>query len=106
MNTVILVGNTGHDPVVKYFESGASKVTITLAVRGRDKKTIWFDIEAWGKTGDIIVNYAPKGTKLGVSGSLKIDSWNDTKTGERREKPVIVAEIVDLISSKKDGVNE
>lgn len=105
MNTVILVGNTGQEPTIKYFESGASKVMVTLAVRRTKEITDWFDIEAWGKTGDILYNYVPKGTKIAVKGSLKIDCWDDVKTGNKREKPVILVESIEILSSKKEALN-
>ena len=105
INTVNLVGRAGREPDVRYFESGSTVANFTLAVnrRSRDEEPDWFNIEIWGKQAQIAADYVRKGSLIGITGSLKIDSWKDKSTGEDRFKPVIRVERLNLLGSKKDN---
>ena len=100
INTVTLVGRVGQDPTVKYFEGGSVKVTTSLAVTRNKEVTDWFNVEAWGKTGDIITNYVRKGSQIAVKGAFKTESWLD-KSGEERTKVVILVDQIELLGGKK-----
>ena len=105
INTVNLVGRAGREPDVRYFESGSTVANFTLAVnrRSRDEEPDWFNLEIWGKQAQIAADYVRKGSLIGITGSLKIDSWKDKNTGEDRYKPVIRVERLNLLGSKKDN---
>ncbi|MBD2040458.1 single-stranded DNA-binding protein [Microcoleus sp. FACHB-672] len=106
LNVVTLVGRVGGDPDVKYFESGSVKCRLTLAVRRASSKTDepdWFTLELWGKTAEVAANYVRKGSLIGVTGSLKFDSWSDRNSGANRSSPVIKVERMDLLGSKNDN---
>lgn len=105
LNVVHLVGRVGIDPDVKYFESGAVKCRLTLAVDRPTRRTDqpdWFNLELWGKTAEIAANYVRKGKQIGVTGSLKIDQWQDRMTQAERSSPVIRVDRLDLLGSKRD----
>jgi len=105
LNVVTLVGRVGGDPDVKYFESGSVVCNLTLAVN-RMKRTDqpdWFNLELWGKQAEVAANYVRKGTQIGVTGSLKFDTWQDRSTGTSRSKPVIRVERLELLGSKRDN---
>lgn len=105
LNVVHLVGRVGGDPDVRYFESGAVKCRLTLAVDRRTRRTDqpdWFNLELWGKTAEIAANYVRKGKQIGVTGSLKIDQWQDRMTQAERSSPVIRVDRLDLLGSKRD----
>ena len=105
INAVNLVGRAGREPDVRYFESGSTVANFTLAVnrRSRDEEPDWFNIEIWGKQAQIAADYVRKGSLIGISGSLKIDTWKDKNTGEDRFKPVIRVDRLNLLGSKKDN---
>jgi single-strand DNA-binding protein len=106
LNIVHLVGRTGIDPDVRYFESGSVKCRLTLAVRRPTSKTDepdWFELEMWGKTAELAASYVRKGGLIGVQGQLKIETWSDRATGANRSKPVIRVERLDLLGSKRDN---
>ena len=106
LNSVTLVGRVGGDPDVKYFESGSVVCNLTLAVNRRTKNNDqpdWFNLELWGKTAEVAANYVRKGSQIGVSGSLKFESWKDRSTGMDRSKPVIRVERLELLGSKRDN---
>ena len=106
LNVVNLVGRAGRDPDVRYFESGSVVCNVSLAVDRRSRNNDqpdWFNLEMWGKTADIAANYVRKGSLIGVSGSLKIDRWQDRNTGADRSKPVIRVDRLHLLGSKRDS---
>lgn len=105
LNIVHLVGRVGSDPDTKYFESGARKCKLTLAVnrlsRNSDQPD-WFNLELWGKTADIATNYVRKGSQIGITGSLRIEYWEDRNTGANRSTPIVKVDRLDLLGSKRD----
>lgn len=106
LNLVNLVGRVGGDPDVKYFESGSVKCRLTLAVDRRtrnDDQPDWFNLELWGKTAEVAANYVRKGGLIGVSGALKLDTWQDKATGVDRSSPVIRVDRLELLGSKRDN---
>lgn len=105
MNSVTLIGRVGGDPDVKYFESGTVKAKFTLAVnrRKKDDQPDWFNVEAWGKTAEVIANYVTKGKQLAIKGSLKFDRWDDRTTGKPRSMPVILIDELEMLGGKNDA---
>jgi single-strand DNA-binding protein len=106
LNVVTLVGRVGGEPDVKYFESGSVVCNMTLAVNRQSRNNDqpdWFNLELWGKTAEVAANYVRKGSLIGVTGSLKLETWKDRSTGADRSKPVIRVERMDLLGSKRDN---
>ena len=106
LNVVTLVGRVGGDPDVKYFDSGSVVCNLTLAVNRqgrRDEQPDWFNLKLWGKTAEVAANYVRKGSLIGVTGSLEMESWTDRNTGVERSKPVIRVDRLDLLGSKRDN---
>ena len=104
MNNYSCIGNLGQDPEIKYLDS--SRVCkFSVAIRGyRDDDTIWLDCEAWNKTADIVSDYCKKGSQVGLSGSLKQQSWNDKETGAKRSKIIFNVDRVTLLGRKEGQV--
>ncbi len=107
INSVTLVGRAGRDPEVRYFESGTVVANLTMAVnrRNRDDEPDWFNLEIWGKQAQVAADYVKKGSLIGITGSFKLDSWKDRKTGEDKSKPVIRVDRIELLGSKKESEN-
>lgn len=104
MNSVILIGNLGQDPEMKYFDSGSKVTKFSLALRGYNKKeekevTDWVSCEAWGKTAELIGEYCKKGHKLAVEGSLKTQKWEDND-GNKKSKTFVLVSRVEFLTSK------
>lgn len=104
MNSVILIGNLGQDPEMKYFGSGSKVTKFSLALRGYSKKeekevTDWVSCEAWGKTAELIGEYCKKGHKLAVEGSLKTQKWEDND-GNKKSKTFVLVSRVEFLTSK------
>ena len=107
INTINLVGRAGREPDVRYFESGSTVANFTIAVNriSRGDEPDWFNLEIWGKQAQIAADYVKKGSLVGITGSLKIDSWKDKNTGEDRFKPVVRVDRLNLLSSRKETDN-
>lgn len=108
LNIVHLVGRAGSNPEVRYFDNGKILCKFNIAVNRRSKKDDqpdWFELEIWEKTAEIAANYVKKGSLVGIQGSLKIDTWSDRNSGDKRSKPLIRVSNLDLLGSKKDNEN-
>ena len=105
INHMVLVGRAGRDPEVGYFDSGKVVTTFSLAVNRpvKDSQTDWFDIEIWGKQAEIAGEYVKKGSLIGIEGKIRWDTWNHKETGEPMTRPVVVADNIRLLGSKKDN---
>ena len=100
---IALVGRAGRDPEVRYFESGSVVADVSLAVRRTRDDTDWFNLKIWGKQAQTAADYVRKGSLIGVTGSLAMESWTDRATGEIRSKPVIRVDRLDLLGSRRDS---
>jgi len=111
VNKVILVGNVGQDPEVKYTASGVPVAKVSLATNERFKarneqwqdRTEWHSIVAWQRLAEIVGEYVRKGSKLYVEGKLQTSTWDDKQTGEKRYRTDIVAREILLLSPRENG---
>ncbi|MBY0404666.1 MAG: single-stranded DNA-binding protein [Cyanobacteria bacterium] len=107
VNSVVIVGRTGQDPEIKYFESGSVKAKFSLAVdrtfSKENRETDWFNIEVWGKKAEFVGEWVKKGQLLSVTGQMEIQRWND-QAGNPKEYPLIKAVEVNFVGSKKDNL--
>lgn len=111
VNKVILLGNVGKDPEIKFASSGNAIASFSLATteRFKDKnsgewqdRTEWHALTAFGKTAEIIRDYVKKGSKLYVEGSLRTSSWDDKQSGQKRYKTEIVVNDISLLSGRDE----
>jgi single-strand DNA-binding protein len=114
VNKVILVGNVGQDPEVKYTPSGTPVGKFSLATneRFKDKKgefherTEWHNIVAWQRLAEIVGEYVAKGSKLYVEGKIQTSSWEDRQSGERKYRTEIVARDLLLLGPREQSGGE
>ena len=99
INKVILVGNIGQDPEVRYLPNGGAVANITLATSEswmdknsgqRQEKTEWHRIVFFGKLADVVGQYVKKGSKLYVEGKLQTRKWQDQSGNDRYTTEVVV----------------
>lgn len=113
INKVILVGNVGQDPEIRYTgdaNNGTKVATIRLATteRYRDKNnnpqehTEWHNVVVWRGQADVVEKYVKKGTQLYVEGRLRSRSWED-QTGAKRYAIDIVADTIQLLGRRTEG---
>jgi single-strand DNA-binding protein len=112
VNKVIIVGNLGRDPEVRYLPSGGAvtKIAVATSESWKDKqtgqtqeRTEWHNIEFFGRLAEIAGEYLRKGAKVYIEGSLRTDKWQDKQTGQDRYTTKIVANEMQMLDSKTGG---
>ena len=111
VNKVILLGNLGKDPEVKFTASGlpVAKFTVATNERYKDKggewqdRTEWHNIVAWQRLAEIAGEYLKKGSKVYIEGRIQTSSWEDKQSGEKKYRTEIVANDLVLLSGRGDG---
>ena len=103
MNSVNLTGNITKELEVKYSTSGTAYLKFTLAVKrkGKEDKTDFVPITAFNKSAELIAQYCGRGSKLGVSGRLQIDTENEN--GNYKTFVSVIVDGFDFLDSKKDN---
>ena len=111
VNKVILIGNLGNDPDIRYTASGAAVANITLATAEswRDKesgeqqeRTEWHRIVFFSRLAEIVGEYLRKGSQIYVEGRLQTRKWQD-KEGHDRYTTEIVANEMQMLGSRSGG---
>lgn len=110
VNKVILVGNVGNDPEVKYTPSGipVGKFSLATNERFKDKngefqeRTEWHNIVVWQRLAEIVGEFVSKGSKVYVEGKLQTTSWEDRQSGERKYRTQVVARDLVLLDSRRN----
>lgn len=105
INQVILMGRLTRDPEQRTTPSGKNVVSFSLAVdrMGQDDTADFFDITAWEKLGDLVMQYLSKGRRVLVQGRLRQDSWDDKETGKKRSRVEVTASDVTFLDGPSDG---
>lgn len=110
VNKVILVGNLGKDPEVKFTPSGVPVAKFSLATNERfkgksgewEERTEWHNIIAWQRLAEIVGEYVKKGSKIYIEGRLQTSSWDDKQSGEKKYKTEIVASDLVLLGGDSE----
>jgi len=110
VNKVILVGNLGRDPEIRYTTSGTAVCNFSLATsetykdKAGEKKEVteWHNIQCWGKLAELAGEYLAKGKTIYLEGRLQTRKWQD-KSGNDRYTTEIVAEKIQFLSPKGDS---
>ncbi len=108
INQVILLGRLTRDPESRTTPSGKTVVRFSVAVdrQGADDTADFFDVTAWEKLGDLVMQYLSKGRRVLVQGRLRQDSWDDKETGKKRTRVEVVATDVTFLDGPSgDGNN-
>ncbi|GGI83379.1 single-stranded DNA-binding protein [Legionella impletisoli] len=108
INKVILVGNVGLDPEVRYMPNGNAVTTLSVATSetwkdkqtgDKQERTEWHRVVCFNRLGEIAGEYVRKGSKLYVEGSLRTRKWQDQQ-GQDRYTTEIVASDIQMLDSK------
>ena len=110
VNKVILVGNLGKDPEVRYTKAGQAVASFSLATSekwtnkegGKEEKTEWHRITAWGKLGEICGEYLSKGKQVYIEGRLQTRDWDDKDGNKKTTTEVVVSNMV-MLGQISDG---
>jgi single-strand DNA-binding protein len=113
VNKVILIGNLGKDPEVRYLDNQKVVAQFTLATSEtytdkngeRKVETEWHNIEMWDTLAKIAEKYLKKGSQLYVEGKIKSESWKDKEGNERTGKKIRVNSMT-LLGSRNTNTND
>jgi single-strand DNA-binding protein len=115
VNKVILVGNLGKDPEIKYTPQGTAVAKITVATSSsyKDKQsgdwketTEWHNVVLWQRTAEIAGEYLKKGSKVYIEGRLQTRSWDDKTSGQKKYMTEVVANELVLLGGRGEGGGE
>jgi single-strand DNA-binding protein len=106
-NKVILMGNLTRDPELRFTPKGTAVAKLGLAVNrvwktetGETKEEVLFiDVEAFSRQAETIGQYLKKGSPILVEGRLRLDTWDDKQTNQKRSKIFVIAENVKFLGS-------
>ncbi len=110
INKVILVGNVGKDPEIRYIDTNVGVANFTLATTERGfktqngkeipERTEWHNIVAWRGLADLAEKYIRKGSQLYIEGKIRTRSWE--KDGVKRYTTEVYADTIQLLGKRSD----
>lgn len=116
LNKVMIIGNLGRDPEMRYTPSGRPVTTFSVATNRqytnaegeKQTDTEWFNVVAWGKLAEICNQYLSKGRQVYVEGRLQTRRWEDSQGTRHTSVEIVAKEMIMLGSrpSEDDEVND
>ena len=111
VNKVILIGNLGADPELRYTQGGSSVANLRLATQeswkdrdgNRQEKTEWHSITVWGAQADSVAQYKTKGDPLYIEGRLQTREYDDRDGNRRKITEIVASQVVFLSGGKSSG---
>jgi len=109
VNKVILIGNLGKDPEVRYMPSGSAVTNVTIATSeswkdkqtgDKQERTEWHNVVFFNRLAEIAGEYLKKGSKVYVEGSLRTRKWQDKNSGQDRYTTEIVGNEMQMLDSR------
>jgi single-strand DNA-binding protein len=114
LNKVMLIGNLGRDPEIRYTNAGSSVANYSIATTDRwtdrqgqkQERTEWHDIVAFDRLADLSQNYLRKGSNVFIEGRLQTRSWEDNE-GQKKYRTEVVANVIQFLDKGwSDNGNE
>jgi len=113
-NKVILIGNLTRDPELRYTPKGTAVAKIGLAINrswrtesGETKEEVTFvDVDSFGRQAETLGQYMKKGRPIMVEGRLRLETWDDKQTGQKRSKLGVVMEAFQFLDFGGRGSDE
>ncbi len=111
LNKIMLIGNLGRDPEMRFTQSGQEQVKFTIACSRSWKtpegdtreETDWFNITAFGNLGKICNEYLHKGSKVYIEGRVSIRQYDDPQTGQKKTFVDVVATDMMMLDSRQSS---
>lgn len=105
MNVFTGIGRLGRDAEVRHTQAGKPITTFAVAIEdgfGDNKTTTWIDCAMFGERGEKIASYIRKGDRIGVTGSIRLDTYT-TRDGVEKSKVALRVQDVTLLGGKQDA---
>lgn len=112
MNKIMIIGNLGRDPEMRYTPTGTAVTSFSVAVTRRysnrdgqqQEETQWFTVDCWNRLAEIANQYLAKGRQVFIEGRVSLEEWDDRSTGEKRSRLKISA--TDLVMLGQRGEDQ
>jgi len=108
INQVILMGRLTRDPEQRTTTTGKTIVSFSIAVdrASQDDEADFFNINAWEKLGELVMQYLSKGRRVLVQGRLRQDRWDDKETGKKQSRIEVTASDVTFLDGPSDNARQ
>ena len=111
LNKIMIIGNLGSDPEMRYTPNGAAVTSFSVATNRKYKtsdgeqrdETVWFRVSAWNRLAEVTNEYLHKGSQVYVEGRIKPIRIYETQSGEARAELEINAQTVQFLSTPNSG---
>jgi single-strand DNA-binding protein len=111
LNKVFLMGRLTFDPELRYTPSGSPVTELRMAINrswtGRDgdrkEESVFIDVTVWERQAETCCQYLKKGSSVHIEGALRMDTWEDKTSGEKRSKIKIQADRVQFLDRRNDA---
>ena len=112
VNKVILVGNLGADPEVRYMPSGGAVTNLSIATSEqwtdkasgqKQERTEWHRVTLFNRLGEVAAEYLRKGSQVYIEGSIRTDKYQDKQTGQDRWSTSIIGQNMQLLGGRGDA---
>ena len=111
LNKVMLMGNLTRDPEVKYTPKGTAIAEFGMAINrnyttesGEKREEVTFvDVELWSRLAELAGEYLKKGRPVYIEGRLRLDTWDDKQTGQKRSRMRVVGEVMQFLGGRDDS---
>ena len=111
INKVILVGNLGADPDMKYTQSGTAVATLSVATSrswkdkegNKQDETEWHRVVVWAQSAEFCGNYLGKGSKVYIEGRLQTRKWQDQNGNDKYTTEIVAATVQNLSPRSGEG---
>jgi len=109
LNRVLLIGNLTRDPEVRYTPQSIAVTDISLAINRfstnsegeKKEEVVYVDVTLWNRLAEIAGQYLKKGKPVFIEGRLRLDTWDDKQTGQKRSRLRVIAENMQLLGSRE-----
>jgi len=110
LNKVMIIGNVGREPELRFTSTGKPVTSFSVAVsrrwvdskNERREETEWFNVVAWGNLAEICSQYVNRGRQVYVEGRLQTRSWDDDQ-GQRQYRTDVIASEVTILSRRHNS---
>ncbi len=111
MQKVLLIGNLGRDPEVKYSQQGTAIAQFSVAAKERWKDkgselqehTEWFAVKAFGRQAEIVGENLHKGSRVYLEGRKRTESWDDKQTSSKHYRDLVYVYRIEFLDSRGSG---
>lgn len=103
INEVAIAGRQGKDlsqEIIKTTSNKDTTIMQSIAIDFNQETTTWINVKAWNNQANVLARFGRKGEHLGVQGSINVNQWIDTQTGEQKQMLIVNVNRIHLMSSK------